>query len=100
MLSSRTNYHRRSEFTEKISHRPAGVKPLEKYISAIDSIHSLDQMSEYLCGQNAGFMSNGYLIPFMVGTSLDETKERYVVKLTSYYIVVVLRDPLQGLYNY
>lgn len=70
----------------------AGVKPLEKYISAIDSIHSLDQMSEYLCGQNAGFMSNGYLIPFMVGTSLDETKERYVVKLTSYYIVVVLRD--------
>jgi hypothetical protein len=40
----------------------AGVKPLEKYISAIDSIHSLDQMSEYLCGQNAGFMSNGYLM--------------------------------------
>lgn len=60
------------------------VEPLEKYISAIDSIDSLDQMTEYLCNEDE-FFSKAYLIPFGVQESMDEKSDEYQVVLGSTY---------------
>lgn len=62
-----------------------GVQPLKKYISAIQSIDSLEQMTKYLCDQNGEPLSKTYLIPFDVGTSLDEKSDMYMVTLGSTY---------------
>lgn len=84
--------HMSDEFTKIVStfadwdaRNQAGVKPLEKYLSAIEAINSLDQMSEYLCNRDGELLSNAYLIPFIVDTSLNENENRYFVTLTSRY---------------
>lgn len=61
----------------------AGVTPLKDYISAIESIQSLDQMTQYLCNENEDFLSGAYFVPFTVSTSLDPGSEMYEVALLS-----------------
>lgn len=61
----------------------ADVEPLEKYISAIESIDTLDKMTNYLCDENGEFFSKDYLIPFGVTSSLDEKEDEYDVSISS-----------------
>ena len=63
----------------------AGVKPLKTYISAIDSIKSLDQMTAYLCDTDGKFLSKLYLVPFGVGESMNKKSKKNVVMMNSLF---------------
>lgn len=86
-----TDYnHMTDTFTKVVStaadwaaRNKAGVAPLKDYISTITSIHSLEQMTQYLCNKNEKFLSGSYFIPFTVSTPIHSDSGLYEVHLLS-----------------
>lgn len=74
-------------------------KPLEKYISQIEDIESMDDLSTYLINQDGSFISGAYPIGFSVDAAWEDEDDRDKDKEGDDYYTVMIRSDYESYEN-